>query len=120
MDGADACHPIPPPGAANSKGESRAEALEACNGRCQLAEMCEAVNVVPASPPPALAFQAAAADQNVPWAAVPWGGAAGCTAAAFAAEPAGTQVCYGLQVSGLETETSEEYALIANDAEDEV
>ena len=77
--------------------------------------MCSAVNVVPASPPPALAFQAAAADQNVPWGGVP-----GCSDAAFAAEPAGTQVCYGLQVAGLETETSEEYALIANDAEDEV
>ena len=115
MDGADACHPIPPPGETNSKDESRAEALEACNNRCKLAEMCEAVNVVPASPPPALAFQADEDDQNVPW-----DDAAGCTAAAFAAEPAGTQVCYGLQVAGLETETSEEYALIANDAEDEV
>ena len=113
MDGVGACHPIPPPGLTNSKGESREAALQACTDRCKEGEMCSAVNIVPAAPPSSSPAWFSAADQNVPW-----GGA--CPQAAFAIEPPGTQVCYGFEEAHLETETSEAYALIGDDAEDEI
>ena len=56
--------PIPPPGATNSKGQGRDAALEACKARCQEADGCGALNVVPSAPPPSLAFSTAAASRS--------------------------------------------------------
>ncbi len=69
-------------------GEGRDAAIEACKARCEGSADCEAINIVPASPPPALRF-GATADQNIPW------GVASCDRSAFEDEPEGSAVCYG-------------------------
>ena len=108
------CHPIPPPGATNSKGPGRDSALEACKARCQDADGCGALNVVPSAPPPSLAFSTAAL-QNVPWGDDP-----SCSPAAFAAEPAGTAVCYGFEPLDSDLETLEPYRIVSDDPQDEI
>ena len=108
------CHPIPPPGATNSKGQGRDAALEACKARCQEADGCGALNVVPSAPPPSLAFSTAAL-QNVPWGDDP-----SCSPAAFAAEPAGTAVCYGFEPLDSDLETLEPYRIVSDDPQDEI
>jgi len=111
--GADVCHPIPPPDATNSQGQTRDAALEACKERCKADNGCEAVNLVPAASPASIAF-GGAAYQNVPW------DDAACPQAAFAAEPAGTSVCYGFLPADVETETSELFVIVDNDPQDEI
>ena len=74
-------------------GEGRDAAIGACKARCEASPNCEALNIVPASPPPALRFSTTT-DQNIPW------GATGCDRLAFLeSEPEGSAVCYGCVIN---------------------
>ena len=114
--GRETCFAIPPEGARNSRGQTTDGALAACQARCagthtlfrpQLAYNplrlvggvyfgggCGALNVVPLTPPPDVAFPN---EQNIPWSV------GGCTRAAFASEPAGSSICYGLREASRRT-----------------
>ena len=119
----EACHPIPPPGATNSAGQTREAALEACHARCKAAAGCTAVNVVRATPPRATAdrFGAAAAASMLN---VPWSAGAGCVAASYAPggpEPPDSSVCYGFVPAELDPGLpTEPFRVAADDPEDEV
>jgi len=108
------CHPIPPPAATNSQGETREAALEACMTRCEAADGCEALNLVPARPPPSAIFGGAARN-SLP------SSSTGCTEADLAAEPAGTSVCFGLVPIEIDPDiATEPFLVVSDDPEDEI
>ena len=131
-DGSATCFAIPPAGQLNNKGQTTEEALAACQARCSGARTvfrprvaynplrleggepmggrCEALNVVPLTPPPQVAFPE---DQNIPW------GLGDCTRECFAGEPQGTSICYGLRETSRRT-VEAPWDIIQDDPRDEV
>ncbi len=112
------CFAIPPAGGRNSRGQTTEEALDECKARCASAAWlwrpkfkynasnnwrdnriggwfmrgkCTALNLVPLTPPPDVTFPE---DQNIPWG---MGAHGECERSDFAAEPAGSSICYGLR-----------------------
>ena len=106
------CFVIPPPGETNAHGETAAEALAACQARCNRNKnRCKAVVVVPVAKPAAVAFQDGAT--RAPW------GLGNCVDACFEGEHEGTQVCYGLRGTSTKN-VEEEWTVVDRDPEDEI
>jgi hypothetical protein len=123
----DNCHPpskknptcffVPPPGKTNAKGQTADEALAACQARCQAvgSKKCLAVHLVPAVMPPRVASLALpGVSQNIPW------GLRNCKQSCLDAEPEGTQICYGIDVTSVSRDVSEAWVISDKDADDEV
>ena len=98
LNGTGACHPIPPPETRNSLQQTRDDALEACKARCLAGALrgeCSALNVVPVVAPPSALF--GGTRTSVPWGNPPFFTSdADCSELRFAAEPAGSSICYGV------------------------
>ena len=127
------CFAIPPAGQLNTKGQTMEEALSACQARCSAARTvyrpvvsynplrfggpvvpwgarCEALNIVPLTPPSEVAFPD---DQNIPW------GLNDCTKECFAGEPDGSSICYGLRETS-QRDVEAPWTIILDDTRDEV
>lgn len=89
------CFILPPPGLTNTNGQTREEALAACQERCNRnVNQCKSVVVVPGTMPEAAVEAAGVAlgtATNIPW------GSGNCNSDCLASNPAGSSVCYGLK-----------------------
>ncbi len=126
------CFAIPPEGKTNRKGQTTEQALAKCHSRCSAARYlaqpkvaynpfrivgstektgkCEAVNVVPLTPPAMLTFPD---EQNIPW------GLHDCKRECFDGEPEGSSICYGLKEASKRT-VETPWEVIQDDPRDEV
>ena len=126
-----ACIAIPPPGNLSSLNFTDAEALQLCQQRGNRVN-AGGLNVVPLNPPPGVRLSIAdpsktgvyynsdiastnvATGLNIPW------GVGNCKRKYFANEPAGTRICYPLQIYGKRANAELEWQIELDDVEDEV
>ena len=126
-----ACIAIPPPGNRSSLNFTDAEALQLCQQRGKRVS-ANGLNVVPLDPPPGVrlsiydpskagvyynsdtASTNVATGLNIPW------GVGNCQRKYFANEPAGTRICYPLQIYGMRANAELEWQIELDDVEDEV
>ena len=84
------CFVVPPIGLTNQRGQTREEALAACQTRCDRNKnLCKSVVVVPATMPGGVTLDVTA-PTNAPW------GVGNCKQECLEDEHEGSSVCYGL------------------------
>ena len=117
------CHFIAPPGQRNTFGQAPEEALRRCQAECSRRPTgkCAAVMVVPRDTPPAVTSLGLAglgsdarSRQNIPW------GVKNCREGCSDQQPAGTSICFGVDVTSTGRDVSEDWLVADDDPEDEV